>query len=101
MPKPVDRSSPAGVVKPVPVPGPAQMRIAHDAQDARKTGLQHVDNNHPNATAKHSQTHPLALPCTRETSESGQPIPWDLPGVQLIAHTSTAGWPPEALSTGK
>ena len=31
MPKPVDRSSPAGVVKPVPVPGPAQMRIAHDA----------------------------------------------------------------------
>jgi hypothetical protein len=32
------------------------LRMAHDAQDARRTGLQHIDNNHLNATAKHWQT---------------------------------------------
>jgi len=36
--------------------GPARLRIPHGAQDARKTGLQHINNNHANATAKHSQT---------------------------------------------
>jgi hypothetical protein len=30
--------------------------IAHDAQDARKIRLQHINNNNPGATAKHSQT---------------------------------------------
>jgi hypothetical protein len=30
--------------------------IAHDAQDARRISLQHLNNNHPNATAKDSQT---------------------------------------------
>ena len=29
--------------------------IAHNAQDARRTGLQHINNNHPDATAKDSQ----------------------------------------------
>jgi hypothetical protein len=28
--------------------------IAHDAQDARRIGLQHLDNNHSDATAKDS-----------------------------------------------
>ena len=32
----------------------ASLLIAHDAQDARRIRLQHLNNNHPNATAKHS-----------------------------------------------
>jgi hypothetical protein len=34
----------------------ARLLIAHDAQDARRITLQHLNNNHPNAVAKHSQT---------------------------------------------
>ena len=64
MPKPVDHTWPAAMVMPVPVAmavavdvtGRARLRMAHDAQDARRTGLQHIDNNHLNAPAKHSQT---------------------------------------------
>ena len=33
-----------------------RLLIAHDAQDARGISLQHIDNNHPNATAKDSQS---------------------------------------------
>jgi hypothetical protein len=36
--------------------GWAKLRIAHNAQDARKNGLQHINNNHPNATAKEPQS---------------------------------------------
>jgi len=45
----------------VDVTGRARLRIAHAAQDARKTGLQHIDNNHPDAPAKRSQTPRPAL----------------------------------------
>jgi hypothetical protein len=45
----------------------ASLRIAHDAQDARRIRLQHIDNNHSNVTAKDSQTPmPPALPRTGE-----------------------------------
>ena len=55
MPKPVDHTWPAGMVMPVPVAvavpvdvtGRARLRMAHDAQDARRTGLQHIDNKPP------------------------------------------------------
>jgi hypothetical protein len=33
----------------------ASLRIPHDAQDARRIRLQHINNNHPHATAKGSQ----------------------------------------------
>ena len=58
MPKPAGHSWPSGTVMPVPVAGTgrAQARIAHDVQDARKTRLQHIDNNHPNAIANDPQT---------------------------------------------
>ena len=62
MPQPVNHSWPAGMIMPMRLPvlvdvtGRARLRIAHDAQDARQTRLQHIDNNHPDATAKHSQT---------------------------------------------
>jgi hypothetical protein len=39
----------------------ACLLIAHDAQDARRICLQHINNNHRNATAKDSQTHAPAL----------------------------------------
>ncbi len=77
------------------VTGQAQLRIAHEAQDARQTGLQHINKDHPNATTKDSQTHALALPRTGEhVSDVGR-------AGQVSSHTSTAGRPPEALSTGK
>jgi hypothetical protein len=62
MPKPVEHSRPAGMNMSVPVgviQGPVpSLQIAHDAQDARRIRLQHINNNHPNAIAKHSQTPP-------------------------------------------
>ena len=63
--------------------------IAHNAQDARRIRLQHINNNHPDATAKDSQA-PLAG-IAAALGEAGQ----------LISHTSTAGWPPDAFTTGK
>ncbi len=60
MPEPSDHSRPAGVNMPVPVSmiraAVPRLLIAHDAQDARRTRLQHINNNHPDATAKHWQT---------------------------------------------
>jgi hypothetical protein len=35
--------------------GRAQLRIAHDAQNARRIRLQHIHNNHHKAVAKGSQ----------------------------------------------
>jgi hypothetical protein len=32
-----------------------QLRIAHEAQNARRSRLQHIHNNDPNAVAKGSQ----------------------------------------------
>jgi len=66
MPEPFDHSWPAGMPTPMPMPMPmvmvmvvsvtwAELRIAHEAQDARRTGLQHFNNNHPDAVAKDSQ----------------------------------------------
>jgi hypothetical protein len=58
MPTPSCYSWPAGVNMPVPVgvtqAAVASLLIAHDAQDARRIRLQHLDNNHPGAPAKHS-----------------------------------------------
>jgi hypothetical protein len=53
---------------------------AHDAQNARRTGLQHINNNHPNATAKDWQTPCLGtgahgrtgVPPRRRPSRSGE-----------------------------
>ena len=67
MPKPVNHSRPARMIMPMRVPvlvdmtSRARLWIAHDAQDARNTGLPHIDNNHPNATAKHPQVPRPAL----------------------------------------
>ena len=59
MPETPDDSWPAGMGMLVRVgvtrAARAQLRIAHDAQDVRRTSLQHIDNNHPDATANHSQ----------------------------------------------
>jgi hypothetical protein len=51
---------PMGVIR-AAVPS---LLIAHDAQDARRTRLQHINNNHPGATAKHSQPPCLCLTAT-------------------------------------
>jgi len=61
MPKPVNHPRPVGMAArpmrvPVDMTGRDRSRIAHNAQDAGKTGLPHIDNNHPDATAKHPQT---------------------------------------------
>ncbi len=73
----------------------ATLLIAHDAQNARRIRLQHIDNNHSNATAKNSQTPSPGIAAHGRTrlgvGRAGQ----------VISHTSTAGRPPEALSTGK
>jgi hypothetical protein len=45
MPVPVDVTRATG----------ARLGIAHDAQDARTIRLQHIDNNHPDATANNPQ----------------------------------------------
>ena len=59
MPKTPDGSWPAGMAMLVRVDvtraARAQLRIAHDAQHARQIRLQHIDNNHQNATANDSQ----------------------------------------------
>jgi len=70
MPEPVDHSWPAAMPMPMPMPMPmvmvmpvgvtwAGLRIAHEAQDARRIRLQHVNNNHPGAVAKDSQNSKL------------------------------------------
>jgi hypothetical protein len=73
----------------------ASLLIGHDAQDVRRIRLQHIDNNHSNAGAKDSQTPCPGIAAHRRirpgTGRAGQ----------VITHTSTAGRPPGALSTGK
>ena len=70
----------------------AGLLVAHDAQDARRIPLQHINNNHPNATARDSQTScPGIAAVTSRRRTTGQ----------ATSHTSTEGWPTEALSTGK
>jgi LuxR family maltose regulon positive regulatory protein len=101
MPKPSDHSWPAGMTMTMPVPvgviraAMATLLIAHDAQDARRISLQHLSNNHPNATAKDSQS-----PCPGIAAHGRTRLDVGRAG-QVISHTSTAGWPPEALGTGK
>jgi hypothetical protein len=72
MPQAADHPWTAGMVMPVHVAVTvrAQVPITHNPQDARKTGLQHIENNHPNATAKHSQ-----IPSPGERAKAGNPIP--------------------------
>ena len=78
MPEPFDHSWPADMVMPVLMPvgmawaGRARLRVAHDAQNARRTGLQHLDNNRPDAVAKGSQN-PIALELPR-TSRRVNPM---------------------------
>jgi cation diffusion facilitator family transporter len=45
--------------------------VAHDAQDARRIRLQHLDNNHPGAPAKNSQIPWSALPSRWRDGLSG------------------------------
>jgi hypothetical protein len=58
MPKTSDYSRPAGMNMPVPVDviwaAAARLLVAHDAQDAPKISLQHLNNYHPDAIAEHS-----------------------------------------------
>ena len=63
---------PVGVIR----AAAASLRIAHDAQDARRIRLQHINNNHSNAGAKDSQTPcPRALPRTGEhVSTPAEPV---------------------------
>ncbi len=60
MPEPFDHSWAAGMSVPVPVgvigAAVVSLLIAHDAQDAQRIRLQHINNNHSNVTAKDSQT---------------------------------------------
>ena len=49
------------------------LRIAHDAQDARRIRLQHINNNHSNVTAKDPQT-PCPRRC-RARANTSQPRP--------------------------
>jgi hypothetical protein len=53
MPEPFDHSWPAGTNMAVGVirAAVARLLIAHDAQDARRTGLQHINCNHPDTIA--------------------------------------------------
>jgi hypothetical protein len=57
--------------------------------------------------AGRTRTVPGAYPTGTAPSAPQQPSPQSAPlhrsgpAVHLISHTSTAGWPPEALSTGK
>ncbi len=79
MPKPVKHPWPAGMIMVMPViVGVAvivevtqatggRLRIAHNAQDVRLVVLQHIDNNHPNATAKDPQN---AMSWRRRASEA-------------------------------
>jgi hypothetical protein len=69
----------------------ANRRSLHNAQNARRIRLQHLNTNHPDASAKTSQAFPG--PALLRTT-SGRTA-------QVISHTRTAGWPPDALSTGK
>jgi hypothetical protein len=55
--------------------------IAHDAQDARKIRLQHINNNHSGATAKHSQT--LCPGSQAPQRPSGYPTVFERSGDQL------------------
>ena len=51
------------------------LRIAHDAQDARRIRLQHIDNNHSNVTAKDPQTPCPGVAAQREhVSTSAEPV---------------------------
>ena len=65
VPKPVNDARPMPMPMPMPmrvgVIGAAttRVRISHNAQNARVVGLQHIENNHQNATAKDSQSHTL------------------------------------------
>ncbi len=53
----------------------ATLLIAHDAQDARRIRLQHINNNHSNATAKTRRLHAPALPRTGEyVSAPAEPV---------------------------
>ena len=57
MPEPPGHFWAAGMNVPVGVvrAAVARLPIAHDAKHARITSLQHLNKNHPHATAKHSQ----------------------------------------------
>ena len=63
MPEPGQASWPAGVMMPglvtlpglVTMPGLVSLPDLHDIQDAPVSRLQHVNNSHPGATAKHAQ----------------------------------------------
>src|SRR5215467_1512113 len=68
MPEPPNHSWLAGMPMPMLMPGGmtrAELRIAHDAQNGRRIGLQHISSKQLNAIAKDSQNSMLlALPCT-------------------------------------
>jgi len=77
VPKPAKHPRPAGMKMPVPVgvtrAAAPSLRIAHDAQDARRIRLQHINNNHSNVTAKDPQT-PCPRRC-RARANTSQPRP--------------------------
>jgi hypothetical protein len=68
-----------------------QVRIAHDAQGARRIRLQHVDNSHPDATAKHPQPPDTAGPGARDSTSSGA-------DVALITPREVISWDVAAFS---
>ena len=53
------------MVMPVAGTGRAQVRIAHTSQDAAEIRLQHLHNNHPDATANDPQSLARHLPHRR------------------------------------
>jgi hypothetical protein len=58
--------------------GRVRVRIAHNAQDAGKIRLQHLDNNHPDARAKDPQAEPHR-PTIRSAPGPGDDYPDLLP----------------------
>ena len=60
MPQPVRRSRSMTMIVPIlaTVITGTRAQIAHNVQDARKTGLRHIDNNDPGAVAKRSRKPP-------------------------------------------
>jgi hypothetical protein len=43
--------------------GPVRVRLAHNAQDAAKIRLQHLHNNHLDASAKNPQAELVSYSC--------------------------------------
>ena len=88
MPEPVDRSRLRGMTTRVEVIQVGRMRVqvAHNAQDAAKIRLQHLHNNHPDATANDPQSLARHLP-HRRAAMARRSVPGGLTSKDICALT--------------